>query len=478
MDSPLNHPYDPQEFRAHAYPLIEQLANYLSDCRNRKPMPVLPPANPEELYAYWSQHFNQESFDYQQFCQTVIDQSIHIHHPHYIGHQVSPPAPLAALTEMLSAFLNNGMAIYEMGPASTAIERVVIEWLARQFGMGERSGGVLTSGGSAGNLTGLLAARQAICKHNVWDQGALEGQKLAVMVSEEAHYSVARAARMMGWGDQGVVKIPVNEKLQADTTQLENCYKTALNNGLQVIAIVGNACSTSTGAYDDLHAIAEFARSHNLWFHVDGAHGGAAIFSEKYNHLVRGAEQADSLIVDFHKMMMVPALTTAVLFRNEAHSFETFAQKAEYLLANKSDNQWFNGAARTLECTKKMMSLKIYALIKQYGLSIFSDYLTTRYDLAKDFAEMIRHEPDFELPVEPQSNIVCFRYCPPGNKMPLNQVNAAIRNKLLEDSQFYVVQTNIREKVYLRITLMNPFTTLNDLANLLNVIKNFFPAPK
>ncbi|MDP2423117.1 MAG: aminotransferase class I/II-fold pyridoxal phosphate-dependent enzyme [Bacteroidales bacterium] len=471
MENLLHIAYDAEDFRSRAHQLVDQLADYISECRDGKPMPVLPPAEPEELYSHWLQDFNHEGFDFQQFCQTIINQSIHIHHPRYVGHQVAPPAPMAALTELMSALLNNGMAIYEMGPAATAIERVVVEWLAKHVGLGDRSGGVLTSGGSAGNLTGLLAARQTICSHNVWDEGALEGQQLAVMVSEEAHYSVARAARIMGWGAKGVIKIPVNQELQADDDQLENCLAEARAQGLQVIAIVGNACSTSTGSYDDLHSMSEFARKHNIWFHVDGAHGGAAVFSGKYQHLVKGMELADSVVIDFHKMMLTPALTTAVLFKDVAHSFETFAQKAEYLLSNGTQKPWFDGAARTLECTKKMMSIKIYALIKQYGKELFSEFVTQLYDLGQAFADMIRNEPGFELAIEPQSNIVCFRYWPNTLNMPINYFTAQIRSQLLRDERFYVVQTYVRGDTYLRTTLMNPFTSTNDLSELLHLIK-------
>ncbi|MCO5265903.1 MAG: aminotransferase class I/II-fold pyridoxal phosphate-dependent enzyme [Lentimicrobium sp.] len=471
MNPLLTQAFDPEDFRREGHQLVDLLTTYLHECREARPMPVLPPSIPDEMVSYWTAELNNPSFNLQDFYTTLISQSNHIHHPRYMGHQVVPPAPLSALTELLEALLNNGMAIYEMGPASTAIERVVLRWLAAKIGMTSEADGILTSGGSAGNLTGLLAARQAMCGYNIWDEGAMDDTRLAFMVSEEAHYSVARAARIMGWGDKGVVKVPVNSRMQLDASKLEETLKNAQAEGLKVIALVGNACTTSTGTYDPLNEMADFASAHGLWFHVDGAHGGGAAMTEKYSYLTKGIERADSVVIDFHKMMLAPALTTAVLFRNGRHSFETFAQKAEYLLGNGAQKPWFDSAGRALECTKKMLGVKVFAMIKLYGDQLFSDYISITYDLGRRFAEIARNEKGFELAVQPDGNIVCFRYCPEGFKGDLNKLTASVRKKLLDDARFYVVQTSVAGKTFLRVTLMNPFTTETDIAELFTLIK-------
>ncbi|MHC1778412.1 MAG: aspartate aminotransferase family protein [Lentimicrobium sp.] len=471
MNSLLNQAFDPEEFRREGHQLVDLITTYLNECREARPMPVLPPSDPDAMVDFWTKDFKSVGFDLQNFYQTLIQQSNHIHHPRYMGHQVVPPAPLSALTELLEAMLNNGMAIYEMGPASTAIERVVLRWLAEKIGMTDQADGILTSGGSAGNLTGLLAARQAMCDYNIWDEGARDDSQLAFMVSEEAHYSVARAARIMGWGDKGVVKVPVNGRMQLDAYRLEETLEKAHAQGLKVIALIGNACTTSTGTYDPLNEMADFAEANGLWFHVDGAHGGAAAMTEKYHHLTSGIERADSVVIDFHKMMLAPALTTAVLFRNGQHSYETFAQKAEYLLGNGAKKPWYDSAARTLECTKKMLGVKVYALIKLYGDRVFSDYITTTYDLGRFMSGLIKQKKGFELAVEPDGNIVCFRYRPDDFTGDLNKLTASIRKKITDDAGFYVVQTNVGGQIYLRVSLMNPFTKEEDLRDLLRFIR-------
>ncbi|PKP02405.1 MAG: pyridoxal-dependent decarboxylase [Bacteroidetes bacterium HGW-Bacteroidetes-9] len=472
MTQLLEHAFDPEEFRREGHKLVDLLSNYLQKCRKAEPMQVLPPSEPDDLVDFWTNDLKSKEFNLQDFYNTLIDQSNHIHHPRYMGHQVVPPAPVSALTEMLEALLNNGMAIYEMGPAATAIERVVIRWLARHVGLPENADGLLTSGGSAGNLTCLLAARQAMCGYNIWEEGTQADNSLAFLVSEEAHYSVSRAAHIMGWGDKGVVKVPVNSRMQLDTSKLKDTLEKARADGLNVIALVGNACSTSTGTYDPINEMADFAEANGLWFHVDGAHGGAAVMTEKYNHLTKGIERADSLVIDFHKMMLTPALTTAVLFKNGQHSFETFAQKAEYLLSNNTIKPWYDGAGRSLECTKKMLGVKVYTMIRFYGDQLFSDYITTTYDLGQTLAGMILGEKGFELAVKPDGNIVCFRYRPESYIGDINQLTTSIRKNLLDDASFYVVQTTVRNEVYLRVSLMNPFTTHDDLETLITLIKS------
>lgn len=477
MTQLLENAFNPEIFRKNGHELVDQLADYLNACKNKDALNPLPWKTPADMLKKWQTDFAAPSEEgVKEFFAAVIADSLHLHHPKYMGHQVAVPAPLAALTELLSALLNNSMAVYEVGPLSAAMEKVIMGWAASVLGMGKKAGGILTSGGSSGNLTGLLAARQHQADYNIWEDGAKDTHPLAVMASAEAHYSISRAVKIMGWGEKGIIKVPLNKRKEVDPLMLEQCYREAVQQGKRVVAVVGNACSTSTGSYDPLEEMADFCREHRLWFHVDGAHGAGAALTEKYRGLVKGIEKADSVVIDFHKMLLCPALTTAVIFKNDELSHETFSQKASYLLANEKKENWFDIAAKTLECTKKMMSVKIYALLRTYGPRLFSDYITATYDLAREFAEMIKEGGDFELALEPASNIVCFRYTPgaPGARNPaeLDELNTRVRSRIKEDGEFYIVQTVINGAVYLRTTLMNPFTSTNDLIQLLQKIRD------
>lgn len=467
MNQELQAAYNTHTFREQAHKLVDQLADYLEKVQTQPNETLaIPFEGPETAYNFWAMDYEQHDENLTDFYQKVIEKSVHIHHPRYMGHQVSPPLPVAAATSMLTALLNNGMAVYEMGLVSNPLERIISEILAKKIGYGEDAGGLLTSGGTLASLTALLAARGN--QTNVWSEGSSE--KLAVMVSEEAHYCIDRAARIMGMGTEGIIKIPANSEFQLQTALLDSYLNKAEAAGFRVICVVGSACSTSTGSYDNLNALADFAQKHQIWFHVDGAHGAAVVFSEKYKHLVDGIQRADSMILDWHKMLLVPALATSLIFKRNADSYRTFQQKAQYLWDNQESEDWFNSGKRTFECTKLMMSVKIYSIFKSFGEGIFTENVNYLYDLAQTFAQIIQLETTFELATLPQSNIVCFRWSL-GEANALNSVNAAIRQQLLANGRFYVVQTTLNEQVYLRVSLMNALTTETDLRELIEEIR-------
>ena len=469
MDKYFKKYFDPEDFRKQGHQLVDQLADYLQSCFTDEVLPVLPWRDPAEQYEFWKADFGKPAEESpENFYKTVLDNSIHLHHPRCVGHQVVPPLPQTALTELLEALTNNSMAVYEVGPASSAIERVLTEWLIDKIGWDDKANGLLTSGGSIGNLTALLAARQAYAGKDIWKEGLDE--KLAVMVSSESHYSVERAARIMGLGDDAIIRLPVDEAFRIKTDALQERLKESKDKGKHVFALVGNACSTASGKYDPLDDLGDFCRKNNIWFHVDAAHGGPAILSGKYKHLLNGIEMSDSLVLDFHKMMLTPALTTAVLFRDGKSSYRSFSQKADYLLSK--EEQWHDIAKRSLECTKKPMALKVYLMLKTYGTELFEKYVEQTYDLAHSFAGIISKDDQMELAVAPDSNIVCFRLWKDGaGDDALNRLNATIREKMLHEGKFYIVQTMLGKKLYLRISIMNPFTGQETLKALLAEVK-------
>jgi L-2,4-diaminobutyrate decarboxylase len=249
---------------------------------------------------------------------------------------------------------------------------------------------------------------------------------------------------------------------------LEEYKHKAEERGIKVISVVANSCSTATGSYDNLEAIADFCEKYGLWMHVDGAHGMGVLFSDKYKERVNGIERADSVVIDFHKMLLVPALNTLVMFRNGEKSYETFAQKASYLFQKSQNNVWYNSATRTLECTKSALGIIAYTALKYYGNRYYKKYIDSRYDLAADLAGMISSEEQLELAVAPESNIVCFRYAANGyGDLALNHINAAVRDKIIKEGSFYIVQTELDGKIWLRLTIINPVTSQDNLSALL-----------
>lgn len=461
--------FDVNEFREEGHALVEMLSRHFEGALSGEKDRVFSWQDPDDQYAYWAdQPQGRPTLD---FFQDFLDRSLHMHNPRYMGHQAAMTGFTAALAGFLGDALNNLPSVYEMGGAGVALERLVVERTAKVMGFGAGSGGFLTSGGSLGNLTALLCARANVTAcSEVWVEGTQ--QQFAVMVSEQAHYCVDRAVRIMGWGSPGVIKIPSDANYAMRTDLLESYYEEARAAGKTVVAVIGSACSTATGSYDDLEEIAAFCQSRQLWFHVDGAHGVPVVFSERYRHLVQGLEQADSVVMDFHKSMMVPALATAVIFKNGQTRYRTFAQKASYLWRSDNAEEWFHPSRASFETSKPSISLKVWSLWQKFGDALFAEYIERTYDNARMFARLVKADPEFSLPVEPASNIVCFRYLQPGKgERALDVLNQQIREALMNDGRFFLVRTELRGRTFLRVTLMNPFTGEQELLELLAAVK-------
>jgi len=469
MNSLIKQAYSSSDFRERGHEVVDLLADYLEAAQSGSDPAVFKRYDPETLYSEWKEGLDKpKSQSFQNWAKKVLNDSIHLHNPGYMGHQVSAVLPDAALADLLSRLLNNGVGVYEMGSPTVAMERVVIKQLAEQLGLGEEADGILTSGGTLGNLTALLAARQIKIEKDSWKEGT-GNTRYAFMVSEQAHYCIDRAVRIMGWGDDGILKVPTDDCFRMDAARLQEIYEAAMQRGIEVLGVVGNACSTATGSFDPLADIAQFCKDNDLWFHVDAAHGGAAAYSSKHCHLLQGIERADSVVVDFHKLMMCPALVTGVVFKNASNSYRTFSQEASYLW-NRQEPEWFNLGKRTFECTKDMMALKVYAVLHQYGTKLFGEITDHLFSQGKTFANIIDQRPDFELLMQPECNILCFRHAPE-NVSDLNEHNAAIRRAVIDRGHSFIVQTEINGKLYLRTTLMNVFTSEDHLKGLLNEIE-------
>ena len=448
------------ELRALGHRVVDLLADHLQD----PPSPVMPALTGAQASALFSSEMPEAGSDdvdgaVVATLQRVIGAATKLHHPGFIGHQVATPLPAAAVCDFVDALLNNGMAIFEMGKAGTAIERAVLSWLAAQLGLPSSSSGVLTSGGSLGNLTALLAARQAK-GDDPWKRG-VRGQPLVVFVADTAHYSVSRAAHIMGLGDEGCVAVDVDDRLRLSIPALNAAIDKALKQKKRPIAVVASAGSTAAGAWDPLNAVADVCAARGLWFHVDGAHGAPLALLPERAEQVRGLERADSVVVDFHKMLLMPALVTAVLFRDPRAGAAAFAQKAGYLF-DDDDDGWTDVGRRTVECTKKMLGLKVWTCLQAYGVAFFREHLRACCAKTLLLARLISEHPELELLVEPESNILCFRV-----RGRDGGVNAGIRQAIVDDGAFYCVQVHlhargvasVRQGLWLRTTILNPRTT-------------------
>jgi L-2,4-diaminobutyrate decarboxylase len=409
--------------------------------------------------------------------QIVLDHGNNLHHPHYIGHQVPASVPIAALFDLIGSATNQVMAIYEMGPWATAMERAVLERVGGVFGMPPGTfAGLITHGGSLANLTALLTARN-VALGDAWETGVRRPGPPPVLVGHhDSHYGVTRSAGILGLGTNQVIRAAIDDRRRMDPRKLDERLSRLKAEGHPIVAVAACACATPIGAFDPLPAIADVCEKHGVWLHVDAAHGGAAAFSAKYAHLVEGLARADSFIIDAHKMLFMPALCAFVFYKNPAHRWEAFRQDAPYLFDPSAPGMAeYDSGMMTVECTKRAAALGLWGVWSLFGPQLFEDMVEVTFDLGGTFYEMLRAASDFEPLHEPECNIVAFRYRPESlrnaDAQTLGTFNRDIRRRLIESGEFYITQTNLHGAGALRVTIINPLTTEEDLARLLEAIR-------
>lgn len=400
-----------------------------------------------------------------------------MHHRHYVGHQVPAPVPLAALFDFIGSITNQVMAIFEMGPWATAVEHAVIETVGEILGFETgRFAGLITSGGTLANLTGLLTARNVALRES-WSAGLASRRPAPVLVAHaDAHYSVTRSAGILGLGTDQIVTAELDRKRRMDANRLDDSLKELRSGGIPVIAVSAASCATPIGAFDPLTDIADVCRRHDVWLHVDAAHGGALIFSARHRHLLEGIELADSVVCDAHKMMFMPALCAMLFYRNGEHRLATFHQEAPYLFDPAAPElAEYDSGIVNLECTKRAAAFGVWGVWSLLGPQIFADMVDVTIDLAQQFHAMLDSAADFTPLHEPQCNIVAFRYSPPElREAPAERVDSLqlrLRRKVIESGEFYLVQSRIDGRPALRTTMMNPLTTADDLRGLIECLR-------
>lgn len=469
---------DRETFRAAGHDLIDRMAEYLDTVATR---PVFPPRGPSEESVRFLDTLPREGRPAQEVWDDVWDRvvgdAIHLAHPMYMGHQVAPPLPHAVLADALASLLNQSAAVWEMSPTGTPVEGRVIVWLAALLGFPDGSGGTFVSGGSAANLTGLLAAREAVFP-GAWIQGVAGGSGLdraVVFVAAHAHYSIERSLGIMGLGAGAVV--PVAERdFRLDPDALTRAIADARHRGRVPMAIVATAGSTATGLIDDLDAVADIARDEGIWLHVDGAHGASFLASDRLRPLLRGIERADSVAWDPHKMMFMPISTGAVMVRDRHHLDAAFQQTAPYLFHPRpGETRSHDIGRRTLQCSKRCDALKVWVCLHHYGLDHFARLQERTVDNAALLYRKLAEADDFEPVHPPDTNILCFRHLPRAWQGRPDEEVDALQGRLREaynaSGRGWITATVLGGRRVLRVTLINPATRERDLDALLEGLR-------
>ncbi|MBM3908944.1 MAG: pyridoxal-dependent decarboxylase [Gemmatimonadetes bacterium] len=388
-------------------------------------------------------------------------------HPMYMGHQVAAPLPAAVWTEAVIAALNNSIAVAEMSPTGTAVEERVVRWMCDLVGYGPAAGGTLTSGGLEATHTALLAARAAL-EPEAWRHG-ITGPAPVIICGEHAHYAIARAGGELGIGADNVRAVPSRD-WKIDPAALTGVLDGVNAEGRRVMAVVATAGHTATGSFDDLEAIGAICEARGLWLHIDGAHGASALLSPTHAARLRGITRARTVAWDPHKLMLLPLATGALLARDERDLSAAFAQQAPYLFHGGDGDRSPDQGTRSFMCSRRADALKVWVAMQRYGAAGLGALYDHVCALAASLHRMIAARPDFVALHTPESNILCFRWLPPGvdDEPTIDWLNLRLRERYNASGRGWITSTVLDGRRVLRVTLMNVRTEDTHLAALLD----------
>lgn len=408
-----------------------------------------------------------------------VEQGLDLSHPRAAAHLQPPPLAVAVAADALASASNASLDTYDSGPVAIAVERWLIGRLVALAELGPRADGVLTPGGSLSNLLALLLARDAAALRRGVDarrHGVSALSEPVVLCSELAHFSVHRACAALGLGEAAVRSVPVDDQRRMQPEALARMLR-RLGPDQTPLAVVATAGTTDFGTIDPLPAIAEIAAEHGVWMHVDAAYGFGALFSDRLAGRLAGLSRADSITLDLHKLGWQPA-AASVLLVSDAASFEALDREVAYLNPSDDAEAGYDGLlGRSLQTTRRPDAVKVAATLLAYGRRGLGEMVDACHDLARYAQQRIAAEPELELVSPAELSTVVFRYRCDADAEIEDEINGALRRRLLETGGALIGRTAVRtaepgspERVCLKFTLLNPTTTNEDIDGLVDAV--------
>jgi aromatic-L-amino-acid/L-tryptophan decarboxylase len=456
------------EIRVWGDSVIELMADYLGDLRDRR---VYRQMSSREIRDGLDATLPTKGIDFDAllkvFRETIIPFSRQNAHPRMFGYVQSPGTPLAAFADLLASTLNANLTVWRSAPAPVEMERLTVDWIRQILGFNAEAGGLFVSGGSMANLAAIAAARRA--KDH-------PSGRLRMYASSETHFSIAKAAALLGIGRENVRHVVVDERFRIQVDDLVAKITVDLEAGYVPFCVVANAGTVNSGAVDPLAEIREIADCFKLWMHVDGSYGAFAVLAESARELFAGIQRADSVALDPHKWLYLPVDVGCVIYRNPEIARATFAHEAEYtrMFGEEADEAfvcWDYGP----ELSRRFRALKVWMLLKGVGLDRLSEAIESNLACARHLESMVQASDDFEMVAPVELSIFCFRHVPVQlrNESPkaIDAFNERLLVALQRDGSSYLSNATLGGRFALRGCVLNYRTTLRDMEILLDDLR-------
>jgi glutamate/tyrosine decarboxylase-like PLP-dependent enzyme len=449
-----------EDMKTYGYQVIDAIVKHFDTEHLKKPVAY---ASRDEMDSLFNIEIPEKETDFQEVFDFVIKKVLPnsniVSHPKSYSFVPGPSNYVSVMADTLATGFNIFSGGWAASPAAAELEIVTMNWLLKLFKFPtKKGGGIFTSGGSMANLTALVTARRQRCGDDF--------SKAIIYLSDQAHSSNIKAIRVLGFKKEQVRIIPTDIEFKMAINKLKNAIAKDRLEGLQPFCIIASAGTTNTGSVDPLNEISKICKTEKLWFHIDGAYGGAAILSKKGKQLLKGIEKADSLTIDPHKWLYQPYEMGCLLVRDHRWLSKTFSEKPEYLRDIEGNTSEINFYDHGIQLTRRFRALKFYMSMKTFGLDAFKNAITYSIDLTDKVEDHLRKSKDWEVISPATLAVINFRYHPIGNmfsEKELDELNQKISQSIVASREALLVTTVLQNQVVLRMCLINPRTTFNDI---------------
>ena len=468
-------------FKESAYHTVDWISDYLEhvgryrvlpqtkpgDIRSR--LPKSPPENPESLDLVTSD-----------FEKIVLPGITHWNHPRFFAYFAITGSYAGIIGEMLSSALNVNAMLWRASPAATELEETVLDWLRQMVGLPEQFEGVINDTASVSSLNAIAAAREAASLH-IREKGMAgrnELPRLKIYTSEEAHSSIEKAAIVLGFGQDGIQKIPTDDSYRMDARVLEKTIRQDLDSGVKPICVIPTIGTTSTTSVDPVAEIAEICRDHGIWMHVDAAYAGSAALIPEMRTLFAGWEKADSIVTNPHKWLFTQLDCSVLYCRRPEVLKQAFSLVPEYLRTIE-EGHIKNFMDYGISLGRRFRALKLWMIIRSLGREGIANAVSDHIAYARRLADMIRADGNFQLLAPVPFSTLVFQFRPKAfsrsdgtwSEPEINSLNERLLNSVNQTGRAFLSHTKLRGKFGIRMTIGNLKTNWEDVSETWELIQ-------
>lgn len=456
-------------------PLLQQTAELLTQYLDESQQPELSISeyhSAEKLSELLALELPEEACSETEILEEIrqfLRYSVRTKHPHFMKQLYAGSTPAAIAGDWVTSVTNTAAHTYQVAPVATLMEQKIIDGLNALVGF-DNGDGIMASGGSNANMLGLLCGL-----HKRWPeikQQGFNGLKPVLYVSDQCHYSYEKSVFTLGIGTDNMRRIASDDRFRMCPDALRKQINIDIADGKQPFLIGATAGTTVAGAFDPIDELADIAEEFGLWLHVDAAWGCPAFFSDDCKELTKGVERADSLTWDAHKFMSIPLICSAVLVREKGILESACSGGGSAYLFHEDENADYNFGKKSLQCGRRVDSLKIWLDWLSKGTSGYRNQVNHSLQLVKHCCEVINNNDRLELVVQPDYLNIFFRYVPvvAASDETIEALNLSILEAMKKDGSFYVDYSTLKGQFGIRLVISNNLLQQSHLDSLMNEI--------